>query len=666
MPQERVQCCRKIEAAPQDVWAVIRSFDLTWHPFVTSCSLIAGPKGAVQREFETTDGGRLVEQRTYFSDSDRVLRYTALSGIEGALRYSAQVAVKQEGEACRVTWSADIVAPRARVNAIADGTKAVFEAGLDCLQGRLPDVMPDTRRTSARSDIKRGSMPGTPTLTYLTSAKPHPKAETLVLCLHGIGGQASNWSDQIAAFGADYNIAALNLRGYGGSTLGFSSTQIEDHCEDILKIANQFGAKQLVLVGLSMGSWIATSFAMRHGDMLAGLVLAGGCTGMSEADPQEREAFRVAREAPLLQGQTPADFAQAVVDIIAGPNATDAMRTRLHQSMSDIPSETYRDALNCFCNPPERFAFARLSCPVLMMTGEFDKLAPPEEIRNVSMRIHDAATGSADPADVCFEVLSDAGHLCNMEQPEAFNATLGRFLDRLPQAAVGYRPNRAQKQRHKRDRILQAALGEFCKVGFDGASMDRLARSADVSKPTLYQYFGDKEGLFAAVLDQGRAHIIAPLATNDGTLVDRLWRFSWTYAEFVLRPDMLSLARLILGEAGRRPESAARYHQSGPAQAFEGLVEFVSAGHARGELKVDDARLAANDLWSLILSGPRDYYLHHVNEQPKQTQLLEVIGHGLGVFLKAYSCHLVADEKRLAEKIKDMQGLVGGIEGEAV
>ena len=65
---------------------------------------------------------------------------------------------------------------------------------------------------------------------------------------------------------------------------------------------------------------------MRHRDKLAGLILSGGCTGMSEAGPEEREAFRLSREVPLDAGQTPKDFAPAVVNIIAGPNASDRCR----------------------------------------------------------------------------------------------------------------------------------------------------------------------------------------------------------------------------------------------------------------------------------------------------------------------------------------------------
>ncbi|WP_420860610.1 alpha/beta fold hydrolase [Algirhabdus cladophorae] len=659
MPSQTVHCARTLDAAADDIWAVLKGFDLTWHPYVVSCNVLRDAGGAMLRDFETTDHQRLVEQRTFISDTDRVLCYTALSGIEGALRYAAHVEVAVAGDQTLVTWQADITASADRLGAIAEGTQAVFEAGLEALGQDLPQLSPRKQAQADPVPLVTQAIANLPQLSVLTSQHTKHGSDTLVLFLHGIGGQASNWSEQIGALGGTYSMAAMDLRGYGGSSLGASQTQIDDYCADILSVVAHFNAKRLVLVGLSMGSWIATSFAMRHGDMLAGLVLAGGCTGMSEADPVERENFLKSREVPLARGQTPADFASDVVDVIAGPNARADVRARLHKSMSDISAATYRDALNCFCNPLEKFDFAKITCPVLLVTGEQDKLAPPGEIRQVARRIFVENAACANDCDVRFEVLPDAGHLCNIEQPDAFNAQLSHFLERLPYVALGYKPTRLEKQRQKRAQILRAAHAEFCDAGFDGASMDRLARAADVSKPTLYQYFNDKEGLFAAVLDQGRAHIIAPLAGQGGTLVDRLWRFSWTYAEFVLRPDLLSLARLILGEAGRRPESALQYHQSGPARAFEGLVDFVAAAHVAGELDVVDAQLAANDLWSLILSGPRDHYLHYVNERPSQDELLHVIAHGLDMFLRAYSCNLSQDQKDLGEKVSDLRSRIG-------
>jgi pimeloyl-ACP methyl ester carboxylesterase len=253
------------------------------------------------------------------------------------------------------------------------------------------------------------------------------RERTLTLFLHGIGGGRTNWLPQLVVAAPYAEAAALDLRGYGDSQLGPSQSTVEDYCADILLVMETLSATRVILCGLSYGSWIATSFAMRHPEKLGGLVLSGGCTGMSEASAAEREAFRQSREVPLDKGKTPADFAAAVVNVLAGPDAGAAVRRKLFDSMAAIPSATYRDALNCFTNPPERFDFAKLTMPVLMMTGEHDRLAPPAEIRSVANRI----AGTAPNAYVRFEVISGAGHVCNVERPEAYNAVLTEFLSEV-------------------------------------------------------------------------------------------------------------------------------------------------------------------------------------------------------------------------------------------
>ncbi len=637
MARTSVHCTREISVDPGDLWRVLRSFDISWHPGVARCDVLRSPEGSLVRVFDDMDGQTYEERRTYLSDTDRVVRYEMDHGIKGIQSYSARVDVAPSDGGSRVTWRADIAGRADLAEPVAEGTRAIFEAAFDALEARPKAASAKRSKLNATGAVvSRVVVAGDPDLGLRIAGDGGGATDTLVLFLHGIGGIASNWDQQISTLGADYNVAALDLRGYGESALGAEQTRIDDYCADILRVMAQRGANRLVLAGLSYGSWIATSFAMRFGDVLAGLILAGGCTGMSEADPQEREAFRVAREVPLNAGKTPADFAPAVVDVIAGPNAGDDLREEMRSSMASIPSATYRDALNCFCNPPERFDFARIDCPVLIFTGAHDRLASPTEIRQVSERILDARTRAGKTADVQFEVIADAGHLCNLEASDVTNALIDRFLARIPNVARSYRPSVLERQRAKRERIRQAAHDEFCENGYDGASMDRIATRADVSKPTLYQYFGGKDGLLEAVLDVGRMQIVAPLMSKDGPLVDRLWRFAWGYADFVLRPDMLSLARLILGEAARRPENAMAYHQNGPARAFEGLVEFVSEAVAAGDLVTDTPDLAAQNLWSLILSGPRDYCLHYVDHRPSEAELLKSIGHGLQVFLKSY------------------------------
>ena len=65
--------------------------------------------------------------------------------------------------------------------------------------------------------------------------------------------------------------------------------------------------------------------------------------------------------------------------------------------------------------------------PVLMMTGEHDRLAPPAEIRGVANRIAETAPHGY----VRFEIIAGAGHVCNVERPEAYNAVLTEFLSEV-------------------------------------------------------------------------------------------------------------------------------------------------------------------------------------------------------------------------------------------
>jgi pimeloyl-ACP methyl ester carboxylesterase len=428
MGRERVQVHAHIAADPAAVWAMAREFGGAWHPWIATIRTERDAQGHLIRAFTVTGEPTLYrEQLTYFSDSDRVLAYTHLEGIAGAESYDARLTVSAaEAGGSVVTWTATIAAPAARLAAICDGTRAVFEAGVEALRGAGTVHSAPPQAPAPTLPITEMTIDDLPRLGL--SVTPDLGDGRLCLFLHGIGGNRRNWHSQLAAVGHHIRAAALDLRGYGDSTLGQRGSTVDDYCADILRVAQVLGARRLVLVGLSYGSWIATSFAMRHPEMLDGLVLSGGCTGMSEAGPEEREAFRLSREVPLNAGQVPADFAPAVVKVLAGPEASDAVRAELLASMAAIQATTYRDALVCFTNPLERFDFARLTMPVLMMTGEHDRLAPPSEIRGVAGRIWD----SASRPDVRFEVIAGAGHVCNVENPGDYSRHLTAFLQGLP------------------------------------------------------------------------------------------------------------------------------------------------------------------------------------------------------------------------------------------
>ncbi len=427
MAREKVQVIGFSTAPPEAVWAIARDFCGLWHPALATMQAERDAAGHLIRAFTAKGEGKTYRERlTWFSDTDRTLAYTHIEGIEGVERYNARLSVSKSEKGSVIQMNADLTAPMARAAAIAAGTEAIFKEAVAALAAVAETGAATPTPQSALAPVATHSL-RIDDLPRLALDVTPPKPGPLCLFLHGIGGARSNWQAQLGVIGHQVQAAALDLRGYGGSTLGQNQSTVDDYCDDILRVAAVLGADRLILVGLSYGSWIATSFAMRHPEMLAGLVLSGGCTGMSEAGASEREAFRVSREVPLNAGQVPADFAPVVVNVIAGPDANAAVRAELLTSMSAIPAATYRDALVCFTNPLERFDFAALTMPVLMMTGEHDRLAPPSEIRSVAERIFDA---SKTP-DVRFEVIAGVGHVCNVEGADAYTRHLQDFVARV-------------------------------------------------------------------------------------------------------------------------------------------------------------------------------------------------------------------------------------------
>ena len=208
---------------------------------------------------------------------------------------------------------------------------------------------------------------------------------------------------------------------------------------------------------------------------------------------------------------------------------------------------------------------------------------------------------------------------------------------------------RRQLNRIARERaFLDAALQCFAANGYSGTTMDRVAEAAGLTKPTLYQYFPSKETLFARMMLEKRDAMLQAFAAPDsGEMVQQLHSFAWRYADTVMQPMMLSLARLILAEVQRFPEIGRAYQAAGPDQLLDALAGFLQGQRAAGRLRFEDPELAAEDLWGLILSAPRTRALYRPDLALNRTMLARYVTNGLQVFLRAYSTNPEADLSRL-------------------
>lgn len=210
-------------------------------------------------------------------------------------------------------------------------------------------------------------------------------------------------------------------------------------------------------------------------------------------------------------------------------------------------------------------------------------------------------------------------------------------------------PSRRELNRMERTRrILDGALRVFAGAGYSGTTMDAVAAAAGLSKPTLYQYFDSKDALFQAMMmgQRDRMMDVFDHPSPQGMVHD-LHAFAWDYADVVMSPDMLSLARLIIGEVQRFPEIGRAYQASGPDRLLAGIMAYMTAQRDEGRLAFDDAELAAQDFWGLILSAPRTQALYQPDAMPSRDELARYILNGLRVFLRAYSTDPATDLKKL-------------------
>ncbi len=222
-------------------------------------------------------------------------------------------------------------------------------------------------------------------------------------------------------------------------------------------------------------------------------------------------------------------------------------------------------------------------------------------------------------------------------------------------------PRREQNRLAKEARILEAAQQVFASAGYSGATMDAVAAAAGLTKPTLYQYFASKEALFAAMMSARRDDMLLAFeGAEAASMVAQLHAFAWAYADTVMRPDLLSLARLIIGEAQRFPEVGQTYQTSGPDRVLAGMMAYLTAQRDAGRLAFEDAELAAQDLWGLILSAPRTRALYQPNDPPDRAEVARYVENGLRVFLRAYSVDVAGDLAELEAVIASQQARDSG------
>ncbi|HKN96713.1 MAG TPA: TetR/AcrR family transcriptional regulator [Pseudonocardiaceae bacterium] len=195
----------------------------------------------------------------------------------------------------------------------------------------------------------------------------------------------------------------------------------------------------------------------------------------------------------------------------------------------------------------------------------------------------------------------------------------------------------------KRAAIRTAARTLFLRQGYQGTSMDEIAALAAVSKQTVYKQFTDKELLFTEIvlgtLDQAGGPFLADVDALAGTddLAADLHALARRYLAAVLRPEVLRLRRMVIGEAHRLRELARAYYDRAPERTLAGLADSFGRLAGRGLLRAADPELAATHFAFLVLGRPLDRALFLGDDDiPDAAELARLADAAADVFLAAY------------------------------
>jgi pimeloyl-ACP methyl ester carboxylesterase len=243
---------------------------------------------------------------------------------------------------------------------------------------------------------------------------------TPLLFLHGIGGNAENFRPQVEAFGARRRTLAWDMPGYGRSPPSLELT-FDGLAGTLLRLLDEARIERIHLVGHSLGGFIALEVAARHPDRLASLVLYSTTAAFGRPDGDWQKEFVATRLAPLEAGRSMAEIATALVDGLVSPRATPEARAIAIGSMSRVPAASYRAALYLVMGFDRRDALPSIAMPTLLIAGAEDRTAPAAVMARMAEKIPGAELA----------VLDGVGHLAHLERPDAFNAALAAFLDRV-------------------------------------------------------------------------------------------------------------------------------------------------------------------------------------------------------------------------------------------
>lgn len=238
----------------------------------------------------------------------------------------------------------------------------------------------------------------------------------VVILSHSLSSSMVMWNPQLGSLEPHFKVLRYDMRGHGRSEAPDGAYTLELLAEDAVALLDALDIDAVNFVGLSIGGMIGQAFALNHGDRLESLVLCDTSAVMpAEAQPILQQRIALARQNGM------ADQVDGTLERWFTPQYLKANPPEVEMIRQQIKATPLAGYIGCSealrgLNYMERLS--EITLPTLIVVGEEDPGTPVA----ASEAIHERIAGSQ------LVILPSARHLCNIEQAEAFNRALMKFL----------------------------------------------------------------------------------------------------------------------------------------------------------------------------------------------------------------------------------------------
>jgi len=245
-----------------------------------------------------------------------------------------------------------------------------------------------------------------------------PERAPLVVLSHSLACSGVMWEQQMPALVEGYRVLRYDTRGHGGSDAPAGPYTLDALGDDVIGLLDALDIERVHWVGLSMGGMIGQNLALRHPQRLVSLVL---CDTTSRV-PEEARSIWDERIAVAEKSGMQALCDETMQRWFTPPflEADGPELGAIRAQFLSTPTSGYVGCCQAIRDLDYTDRLAEIHLPVHVLVGADDPATPPAASRTIQEKI----------ADASLTVIDDASHLCNVEQPDAFNRALIGFLEK--------------------------------------------------------------------------------------------------------------------------------------------------------------------------------------------------------------------------------------------